>query len=178
MAVGTERLHGPVVPLGPNEAADLRRVVRVLASSSPDLLRELLALIDRRVVAASTWRFVMLGPQQDEAVLHWLTDHAKRLRVSIRLWASIRTNLHSGTNEILMNRALMMERARASTSHVSEALAELASIGAVERRRDDGRVRWFLSTKVATHLTGAARDEAQQAAPPLLAAMQGGAPAP
>ncbi len=178
MAAEAERLHDPVVPLGRDEAVQLRRLVRALAARSPALLRELLSLIDRRTVAASTWRFVMLGPAEEEFVLCWLADHATRLRVSLRLWASFKTNLHSGTGEILMPRALMMQRARATTAHVSEALAELAAIGAVERRRDDGRVRWFLSAKVATHLTGAARDEAQQAAPPLLAAMQEGAPAP
>lgn len=182
MALGIERkpfnldgLMERVVPLGREEAADLRRVVRVYARGAPDLLRDLLALIDRREAASSLWRFVMVGPLEEEFVLRWMCDHATRLRVSIRLWAAFRTHLHSGTNQILMDRPMMMERAGCSSPHVSDALAELLSIGALKREQHGRDVRWFVSAKVATHLTGAARDEAQQAAPPLLAAMEGGA---
>lgn len=164
-------------PLGRDDAAELRRLVRLYARSSPALLRDLLALIDRRVAASDPWRFTMVGPIEDEAVSHWLTDHAKRLRVSVRLWASFKRFLRNDTQEILMDRAHMMQVARAPSPHVSQALAELLSIGAVQRVREGREVRWFLSAKIATHLTGAARDEAQQAAPPLLAAIERGAPA-
>ncbi len=178
MAAVSEPTPGVVVPLGRDEAAYLRRLVRVCARSSPELARELLAYVERRTEAASAWRFVMAGPVEEEAVLRWLCDNAIRLRVSIRLWGAFHANLHSGTNQILMDRALMMERAGASSSHVSDALAEFLAIGAVERRREGGAVLWFLSTKLATHLAGAARVEAQRAAPPLLAAVEHGAPAP
>ena len=172
------KLNDRVRPLGREEAAELRGVVRLLAASSPLLLRELLAIIDRRTVADGSWRFAMVGPPEDEFVLCWLADNAKRLRVSLRLWGAFKNRLRTDTQQILMDREEMMRVARASSAHVSHALAELLSIGAVERVQEGRDVRWFLSAKVATHLTGAARDEAQQAAPPLLSAMTEGAPVP
>lgn len=158
------------------DAAELRQQIGGLAARHPQVLAELLALVDRRTVSDSGWRFVMVGPAEDEAVVRWLTDHAKRLRVSLRLWARMKRRIRSDTNEILLTRAEMMECAGASSSHVSDALSELASIRAIERRQFGREVRWFLNDTVATHRVGAERDAAQAAAPPLLPLMERNSP--
>ena len=66
-------------------------------------------------------------------------------------------------------------------NHVSEIMGELATIGAISRRREKvagmrgpGLVRYFMNPKVGTHLTGAARDKAQTDSAPLLALINGG----
>jgi hypothetical protein len=53
-------------------------------------------------------------------------------------------------------------------------MSELEKIGAISRRREripemrgPGPVRYFMSPRIATHETGAARDKAQAAAPQL-----------
>lgn len=160
-------------PLGREKAAKLRWLVREVAGGdAPDFVREFVALIDRREASSSGWRFGLIGLAEDEFVVHWIADHALRPRVSAKLWASLKRHTRNDTQEILMDRRQMMRACGASSQNVSDALGELASIGAVERLQQGRDVRWFISAKVATHLTGAARDEAQRQAPTLGAGIE------
>lgn len=165
-----------LVPLDRAEADQLRQQLSGLASRHPQVAAELLAIVERRTVSESKWRFILVGAAEDEAVVRWLTDHAKRLRVSLRLWARMKRRIRSDTNEILLTRAEMMAVSGASSSHVSEALAELVSIKAIKRQQEGREVRWFLNDTVATHRVGADRDAAQAEAPPLLPLMEGSLP--
>lgn len=175
MPADNPRAFNRPIPLGRHEAANLRRHVRVAASGSPEALAKLLAYIDRLEAASNAWRFALVGVAEDEAVAYWIADNARRKGVSSKLWTSCRRHMRTDTQEVLLNRQQMMSRVGASSAHLTEALAELASIGALERRGKGRDVRWFISARIATHLTGVARDEAQQSAPPLLAPIQGGA---
>ncbi|RYY06567.1 MAG: hypothetical protein EON55_23050, partial [Alphaproteobacteria bacterium] len=63
---------------------------------------------------------------------------------------------------------------------VSEIMSELEGFGAIIRKRErvagmrgPGMVRYFMNPRVATHLAGSERDQAQREAP-LLQLMQGG----
>ena len=164
------------IPLGRCEAAKMRGEIRALAAISPDAARKLLALVDALEASSSAWRFGMVGLSEDEAVLYWIADNACRKGLSIKLWASMKACMRGDAQEVRMDREEMMRLTGASASHLSEALSELASINAIERQGSGRRARWFVCAHVATHLTGVARDKAQQAAPPLLAPMQGSAP--
>ncbi len=178
MAADNPRAPFRAVPLGRDQAAGLRAQARVLASGSPELLAKLLAFIDGLEASSNAWRFALLGLAENEAVVYWIADNARRKGVTSKLWASCKRHMRTDTHEVLLNREQMMRRTGASSSHLSAALAELVSINALERRGTGRDVRWFVSVNIATHLTGAARDNAQEAAPPLLAAIQGGPPAP
>ncbi len=168
MAGDNPRSSSRLIPLGRESAAKLRWVVREVAGDAPEFMREFIALIDRREAASNAWRFGLVGLAQDEAVVHWLAENARRTRVSVKLWASMKKHMRNDTQEVLMDRVHMMRAVRAPSSHISEALSELARIGAVERRQQGRDVRWFISANIATHLTGAARDQAQKDAPPLI----------
>jgi hypothetical protein len=157
------------------DAAEVRQLVLQFEEKAPRLVSQFLALIDRNTAAEKGWSFVMLSPAQNRLVVRWINANAKRPRVSAALWAEFFCHMRTDTGEIVMTRAQMMEAAGASSSHVSEALAELHGMGAVIRHREGRDVRWFMNPRVGTHLTGVAREEAQRAAPPLLELIDGGA---
>ena len=109
----------------------------------------------------------MLSPAQNHVVNVWIQDHAKRPRLSARLWSAMFCHLRMDTGEIAMDRKQMMEAASASSSHVSDALAELVAVGALIRQQEGREVRWFMNPTIGTCLTGVAREKAQRTAPQL-----------
>lgn len=161
--------------LNRDRAADLRQAMQQFEAVAPHLVGQVMALIDRQTIAEKGWSFVMLSPAQNRLVVRWINDHAKRPRVSAALWAECFCNMRTDTGEVVMTRAQMMEATGANSPHVSHALTELSSMGALIRHREGREVRWFMNPNVGTHLTGAAREEAQRAAPSL-AVIEGGAP--
>jgi len=159
--------------LNRDRAAEVRQLMLQYEAVAPHLVSQVMALIDRHTIAERGWSFVMLSPAQNRLVVRWINEHAKRPRVSASLWAECFCNMRTDTGEVVMTRAQMMEATGASSSHVSDALTELSGMGALIRRREGREVRWFMNPKVGTYLTGAAREEAQNAAPSL-ALIEGG----
>ena len=118
----------------------------------------------------------MVSPAKDLEVALWIRKHAVRRGLSHVLWPLLKNNMRTDTNEVLLNLSEMSQALGERASHISEALSELVSINAVERRKEGREVRWFVNPKVATHQSGAARDKAQSKAPELLTLMEGGSP--
>jgi hypothetical protein len=158
-----------------HRASEVRQMVLQLEGEAPRLVGQFLALIDRNTAAVEGWSFVMLSPMQNRLVMRWIDAHAKRPRVSTRLWPEFFCHMRTDTGEIVMDRAAMMEASGARSPEVSEALGELVSMGALIRQREGREVRFFMNPRVGTKLSGAAREEAQREAPPLLELIQGGA---
>ncbi len=155
------------------QAGELRRRIASMRDL-PDELRALfLLLVEQRTPGSNARRFAIVDTLTNEAVVRWALDCAKRPRVSIRLWMAFQNHLLTSTNEIVMTRAEMMQVAGASSPHVSVALAEFVSIRALTRHQQGRDVRWRVTMRAATHLGGSARENAQNAAPPLLVAMRG-----
>lgn len=157
-----------------DRSAEVRQIMQQYEDVAPNLVSQVLALIDRHTIAEKGWSFVMLSPAQNRLVVRWINEHAKRPRVSAALWAECFCNMRTDTGEVVMTRAQMMEATAANSPHVSHALTELSGMGALIRHREGREVRWFMNPNVGTHLTGAAREEAQKTAPALLTMMQGG----
>jgi hypothetical protein len=165
MTTGTTRPGLQLVRLDQARAEQVRRSLLGDTGLPRDLVAEMIALIDRRTVSSNSWGFVMVHPQRDFEVVQWIIRHALRPSISHLLWAAIKGNLHTGTNEVLMNRAQMMEATGARSPHVSEALSEFVRIDVIVRHKEGREVRWFLNPRIATHQSGVARDEAQRIAP-------------
>lgn len=157
-----------------DRASEVRQMILQLEAEAPRLVGAMVALLDRHTVADKGWSFVMLSPAQNRLVVRWINANAVRPRVSAALWAEFFCHMRTDTGEIVMSRSAMMEAAGASSPHVSHALSELHGMGAVIRHKEGREVRWFMNPRVGTCLTGAAREEAQRSAPPLLTVMQGG----
>lgn len=136
-----------------------------VSSSVAVVLGDLLGLIDRRTASSNRWTFVMLSPAQNGAVVEFIWREARSPRLSSRLWAMSFQHLRLDTGEVLLSRDEFATLLKAPAREVSRAVSELVEFGALSRRRDGQRVRYFMNPNVATHLSGAARDTAQGAAP-------------
>jgi len=164
--------------------AEQAKSIRQFVLDFPDLperaVSEIVASIDRQTASKSGWTFIMLSPEQNAAVVDWLAANSSRPQIAMRLWAKLFSHLRTDTGEIVATRDELAELVGDNADNVSRVMGELASIGAISRRREKvagmrgpGLVRYFMNPRVATNLTGAARDQAQSDAP-LLALIEGG----
>jgi CRP-like cAMP-binding protein len=142
--------------------------------------REIRHVINRLTPSRNKWTFVMLSPEQNEAVVNWLVQHSSRPLVAVRLWALCFKDLDPDTGEIRHRREEMAASLGIGEEHVSRVMTELVRMGAITRRRErigglrgPGLVRYFMNPRVATHLPEGARDIAQAEAP-LLTLLEGG----
>jgi hypothetical protein len=157
----------------------LRQALLPFEIECPEHVRELIGQIDRQTASRNKWTFVMLSPDQNAAVVDHLTQHSKRPLMAVRLWALCFRHLRTDTGEILLTREEMAEKLSISADNISEIMSVLVKFKAIITRRDrvkglkgPGLVRYFMNPRVATNLSGAARDDAQAKAPPLLRLME------
>ena len=174
MAAGIVRLRTRADRLREDQAATLRQAVLELPGLPDRAVGEIVAAIDRETASASGWTFAMMSPADNLRVVNWLVANSARPLVAVRLWALLFDHLRRDTGEIMLTRDELAAAVGDTPRHVSELMGELAGIGAVSRRRErvpglrgPGVVRFFMSPRIGTHLTGAARDKAQAAAPEL-----------
>src|SRR4051794_3371334 len=155
-------------------AAELRQLIAAFPSLPERARGEIIAAIDRETASEARWTFVMIGPEQNVAVVRWLRQNSRYPVLAPALWAELFTALRRDTGEIMLTRDELAERVGASADEVSRIMGELAVIGAVSTRRErvagmrgPGRAVYFMNPNVGTHLTGAARDKAQLETPRL-----------
>lgn len=132
-----------------------RRLNQMAADFAPlgPMLESLRHHVKARTERAAYWRFVMLGPSENRAVLNLIADEAKRPKISTRLWGAMLESLHPDNGRIQMTRREMQDAAgTASSSCISDALAEFVAWKAVIRAVDGREVRFFLNPQIATHL--------------------------
>ncbi len=124
---------------------------------------------------ANRWTFVMISPAQNAAVVRWINDHSKRPMKAMQLWAELFTVLHPTTGEIMADRETLADRLGIEPRTVSEIMGELTTINAIRKAKDGRKVRYGMNPNIATHLPDPAiREQARDAAGPLLVLMEGG----
>lgn len=142
-----------------------------------DVLQRIDQAAEFHVVARDRERFIMVTTSQNLAVVSWISENSARPHKSNLLWALIFDHVHPSTGEIMLSREELAERLNDLPRHVSSLMSELASINAIERRKEGRQVKYFLNPNIATHVGGAsAREAARNAAGPLLTLMEGGKP--
>jgi hypothetical protein len=174
MAAGLRRLRTKPERLREEQAATLRQLVLAFPGLPERAAGGIVAAIDRETAAKNGWTFVMLSPEQNEAVVTWLLDHSNRPQQAVRLWVTLFRHLRRDTGEIMLTRDELAEQIDEAPKNVSTIMGELESIGAISRRRErvpgmrgPGAVRYFMNPNIATHLNGKARDKAQAKAGPI-----------
>jgi hypothetical protein len=174
MAARIVRLRTKPDRLRTETAAELRQLVLQYPALPERARGEIVAAIDRQTASEAGWTFVMLGPEQNAAVVRWLRQHSRYPTLAPAVWAELFTALRRDTGEIVLTRDEIAERVGADSDHVSRIMGELTKIGAIITRRErvagmrgPGRAVYFMNPTVATTLSGAARDRAQAAAPRL-----------
>lgn len=157
-----------------DQAEALRQALLPLADQMPDAVRAIVAHIDRQTASKSRWTFIMLSPEQNDAVVSYLATTSTRPLVAVRLWALCFRHLHRDSGEIMLRREDLAAALGETPDHISAIMSELVAFGAISRTREAvpglkgrGMVSYFMNPKVATGLTGATRDEAQEEAPAL-----------
>lgn len=167
------------------QAQRLRDALLPFEVEMPDQVGQLIGQIDRKTAARNGWTFVMLSPDQNDAVVSYLAEHSSRPIVAMRLWSLCFKHLRNDTGEVMLRRDEIADKLKEEPDTISRIMGELEEIGAIIRRRErvggmrgPGLVRYFMNSVVGTHLTGEARDKAQTEAPPgpLLRVMDGGKP--
>jgi CRP-like cAMP-binding protein len=154
-------------------AAQLRQLLLEFPGLPERARGEIVAVIDRRAPSQGVWPFVMISAEQNVDVVQWLCTNSTRPKTALAVWALLFTAMRRDTGEVVLTRDEIAERLGTSPSNVSHVLGELERLNAVIRRepapgvRGKGSLRIFVNPLVGTHLTGAARDRAQAAAPRL-----------
>lgn len=163
-----------------DQAEQLRQFVLEFPDLPERVRGEMISTIDRQTASKSGWTFIMLSPEQNAAVVKWLIENSKRPMIGVQLWAVLFNNLRTDTGEIVQTRDELADTLKVTAREISEVMGELATIGAINRKRErvagmrgPGLVRYFMNPRVATTLKGGERDKAQEKAP-LLALIEGG----
>jgi predicted transcriptional regulator len=156
------------------QAALLRDALAPLQHELPDAYRAVVGYIDRQTCSRNRWTFVMLSPAQNALVVNYLVSSSERPLVAVRLWALCFEHLDVETGEILLRRDQIADLLGQRSAEVSSLMAELVECGAVLRHQEPvagvrgrGYVRYYMNSRVATHLSGAERDAAQKSSPQL-----------
>lgn len=175
MAATIVELRSQPDRLRADQAERLRQALLPFEAECPDQVRDLIGHIDRKTASRNKWTFVMLSPEQNAAVVDYLSLHSTRPLNAVRLWALCFKHLRTDTGEILLRREEIAEKLGIAADHVSNVMAELVGVKAIITRREKvpgvrgpGMVRYFMNPRIATHLGGNARDQAQGEAPQLI----------
>jgi hypothetical protein len=174
MAAAIVNLRTKPDRLHEEQAAALRQLVLDFPGLPERATGEIVAAIDRQTASKGRGAFVMMWADQNAAVVRWLMAHSGQPMKATQLWAECFTVLRTDTNEIMATREELAERVKVRPNELSTIMSELESFGAISRRREkvpgmrgQGVVRYYMNPRVGTHLAGAARDKAQEAAPPI-----------
>lgn len=156
----------PREPISVEKAAEATRRLDGLVAAVPQLEEALeparVAIIEQRE-RAPKWRFIMLGPAENAAVLNKIVGESKRPSVATRLWGAILCHIEGDTAAVKMSRKTMMDAAGTKHwHHVKLALEELTSWGALTKAEDCEQ--WFCNPKLASHLPKAVRAAEQRRA--------------
>lgn len=167
MTATVHRLRSRPQRLRRAEAEHLQQMILGFPGLPEGPVGAIIAAIDRETAAENGWTFVMLSPAQNKAVVRWLDANSSRPRKAVLLWLELFDHLRRDTGEVMLTRDEMARLIGEKPRNVSTITAELESIGALARRHEGRKVRYFMNPNVATHLTGKARDKAQAEAPQL-----------
>jgi hypothetical protein len=184
MAATISKLTTKPDRLRQDQAEKLRGALQELQAQMElpiDLMRTIYTEVEKRTASRRKWTFIMLSPEQNAVVVDYLTSNSSRPLIAVRLWALCFKHLRTDTGEILLSRDEIADKLGQQARTISEIMSELETCGAIIRHREKiagmkgrGLVRYFMNPRVATHLSGAERDNAQDISPPLLTLMQGG----
>ena len=130
------RLRTKADRLRSDTAAQLRQLVLEYPGLPERARGEIIGTIDRQTASEAGWTFVMLSPEQNAAVMRWLSRHSRRPRVALELWGELFTALRRDTGEIMLTRDELAERVGTTPEHVSSVMHELAGIGAIIVHRE------------------------------------------
>ena len=98
-------------------------------------------------------------------VARWLRENSSRPRQAVELWSLLLDDAHPDTGQIMLTRDQIATRLDIAPGNVSRILTELERSGAIARRRDGRRVRYFIASATGTETAGGSEPEEAQGEP-------------
>lgn len=136
--------------------------------------RRLLREGDKEVLASKRQEFSMLFTAEHTALMRHLRFTSRQPMVAAELFSLCMREMDWDTGEVLRSRHWLAKELGVKPAVVSRAVGELVKCGAMRRDffDDDGvrarSVRYFVSSRLATHeRSSAAREASQASCPPL-----------
>lgn len=130
------------------------------------IVAEAKAQVRRKSASANRWSFLMIDTVRYVRVAEWLAANSRRPLVALRLWAHVFAHL-TEDGRLVLSRSELAAELDVRPSEVSEVVSELVRIRAMKRERDGSSVRYSMSPWLGSHLSHAARDDAQRGFPDL-----------
>ena len=90
----------------------------------------------------------LIEPEGNRAVVRWLRENSERPIAAMNLWSLLLAKLHHGTGQVLLSRAELADEVGVTPREITFIMKELADIGAVSRRPEGSRVRYFLNLEL------------------------------
>ena len=90
----------------------------------------------------------LIEPEGNRAVVQWLRENSERPIAAMNLWSLLLARLHRGTGQVLLSRSELAGEVDVTPREITYIMRELDSIGAVSRRPDGSRVRYFLNPEL------------------------------
>jgi len=115
----------------------------------------------------NTWTFIMISPEQNLAVVNWLTSKSKRPLNAVKLWALLFDNVHKETGQIMLSRLEMADKINVHPNNISAIMTELESINAILKKKDGRGVVYYMNPNVANHYPQEIRERVQKEVPQL-----------
>ena len=98
-------------------------------------------------------------------VERWLRENSRRPRQAAELWSLLLDDAHPDTGQITLTRDQIATRLDIAPGNVSRIMTELERSGAIARRRDGRRVRYFIASATGTETAGDPEPEETQGEP-------------
>lgn len=102
----------------------------------------------------------LIEPEGNRAVVRWLRDNSERPIAAMNAWSLLLAKLHRGTGQVLLSRSEIAGEVGVTPRDITYIMKELADIGAISRRPDGSRVRYFLNPELFVTPQGQAQEEA------------------
>jgi len=115
----------------------------------------------------NTWTFIMISPEQNNAVVQWLATNSKRRIEAMQLWSMLFEYVHRETGQIMLSRQEIANKINISLNDISRIMSELESINAILKKKEGRGVIYYMNPNVANHYSQEIRKEAQKSAPTL-----------
>jgi len=109
----------------------------------------------------------MISPEQNLAVVNWLTSKSKRPLNAVKLWALLFDNVHRETGQIMLTRQEIADELRIQSANVTRIMTELESINAIIKKKNGRGVTYYMNPNVANHYPQEIREKSQKEAPKL-----------
>ncbi|MDI2113960.1 replication/maintenance protein RepL [Commensalibacter nepenthis] len=112
----------------------------------------------------NTWTFIMISPEQNLAVVNWLTSKSKRPLNAVKLWALLFDNVHRETGQIMLTRQEIADELKIQSANVTRIMTELESINAIFKKKNGRGVVYYMNPNVANHYPQEIREKLQKEA--------------